>query len=601
MSTPTFDITPFLSQDEGQFFERKSLFEGEEGKKRPRNRRTVRDEVAEVVAAFANAEGGILILGIEDDGEITGHKLPADVVRTILDVPRTRLSPSGSAGFRYQQDDHELLVFEVAASDVPVHIEGNGFPLRMGDKTVQATESKIAALKVRGFGESWEAGHSRLSVGDLDEKLLERARGGAGLRALSVDDYLLRRKLADRRGAKLILRKAAELLFATQGPDHANAGVRVFRVIGTERRTGVEHNVEERPRIEGNLAAVLDQTFASIPSLIRRPSRLRGSRFVEQPEYPDFVWKEAILNAIAHRDYAIEGFGTEAWFFDDRLEVKSPGGLLQDVTIEALLRGERTHVSRNPRLVRALVDLGFMRDQGEGIPRMFAEMETSFLAAPDLRVGPRDLTVTLRNTLVLTDSDRELLARVGEADLTNEEFRAVLEASRHGRVDNSRMRTVTGLDTLAASKLLRRLRDRNLLVLHSAGAESYYELGPRATGGSEPDRPDMGPDRGELAADRGELGVPAHLRALVDNLGTRPRKQQLRMVVEALCAWRSQSAAELAATLETSAEKLTERHLGPMVADGRLVRAFPDKPNHPQQKYRARAMSLPLTFKDGED
>ena len=66
MTTPRFDITPFLEQDEGQHFERKSLFEGPERTK-SRPRRAIRDDVAENVAAFANAEGGVLVLGIEDE------------------------------------------------------------------------------------------------------------------------------------------------------------------------------------------------------------------------------------------------------------------------------------------------------------------------------------------------------------------------------------------------------------------------------------------------------------------------------------------------------------------------------------------------------
>jgi len=94
VSIPVFDVTPFLHQDEGQHFERKSLFEGLEGGKRPRDRRAVRDQVAEYVAGFANAEGGILILGIEDDHTVTGHNLPDDVLLTLL---TTRWRPSVSS------------------------------------------------------------------------------------------------------------------------------------------------------------------------------------------------------------------------------------------------------------------------------------------------------------------------------------------------------------------------------------------------------------------------------------------------------------------------------------------------------------------------
>lgn len=610
MTSPRFDPTPFLGQDEGQHFDRKSLFGGPDGAKRARDRRAVRDQVAEYVAAFANAEGGVLMLGLEDDGTVTGHALPAKALQSLLSTPRTRLLPPQPDGFVVEVQGKPVVVYDVPASDVPVQVVGDGFPLRMGDRTVQASESQITALKFRGLAESWEARPSPLTLDDLDRDLLARARTGAGYADLSDEEYLLKRKLADRRGAGLVLRRAAELLFATHGPDHPNAGVRVFRVIGGERRFGVEHNVEERPRIEGNLAQVLDEAFTVIGSLIRRPSRLRGTRFQPVPEYPEFSWKEAVLNAVAHRDYSVEGRTTEVWFFDDRLEVTSPGGLSPDVTLDELLRGERRHVSRNPRIVRALVDLGSMRDQGEGIPRMFAEMAGQFLPEPTITTSPRDFSVTLRNTPTLTAEDRDFVARLGNADVGDEEFRALLEAWRRGRVDNARMRQIAGLDTLGASMLLRRLRDRGLLDLHPAGAASFYTL-PDAlqagSGGAAADRGELGPDRGELDADRGELDadrgepgattdLPAPVRAALDRLGLRPRKERLRGVLVDLCSLRPYTAAELGELVGVRADKLVERHLSPMVGEGTLEWLYPDTPTHRDQAYRATRTQAALPF-----
>lgn len=65
--------------------------------------------------------------------------------------------------------------------------------------------------------------------------------------------------------------------------------------------------MEEKPRLEGNLPHVVGAAFTTIEGLIRRPSRLRGIRFHEVPEYPEFSWKEAVLNAVAHRDYSVRG------------------------------------------------------------------------------------------------------------------------------------------------------------------------------------------------------------------------------------------------------------------------------------------------------
>jgi ATP-dependent DNA helicase RecG len=605
-----FDLTPFLTQDEGQHYDRKSLYEGEPGAKRPRDRRAVRDQVAAYVSAFANAEGGVLVLGLEDEGDVTGHALPPDALAELLRVPERRLRPAQPRGFEVEHAAKRLVVFDVPASDVPVQVEGDGFFRRMGDKTVAATEAQILALKFHGFAESWEARPSPLAPGALDPALLAEARRGAGHPGWTDEAYLLRRKLADLRGPNLVLRRAAELVFAKDGPEHPNASVRVFRVIGSAVQGGTRHNVEERPRIEGNLPSVLRRTFAEIASLVRQPSRLVGTRFRTVPEYPEFAWKEAILNAVAHRDYAVEGRTTEAWFFDDRLEVRSPGGLVASIDLKALLALERVHASRNPRTARALVDLGLMREQGEGIPRMFAEMADRFLPVPEIDARLGEVRVVLRNTPTLTGDDQAFLARLGDLDVSDAELRALLEARRRGRVENGRLREIAGLDTLAASALLRKLRDRGLLALHAAGSASYYTLGPRLNAERSPDprakspdlsgkspdltaqspdlsgqSPDLTPQSPDLAGQSPDL--PADLRALLARLGKRTRRDDMREAVLGLCRLGPMSAVELAAHLGRRPEVLVRDYLRPLVRAGLLTLDRAHAPNDPRQRYVA--------------
>jgi ATP-dependent DNA helicase RecG len=603
VSATRFDVTPFLHQDEGQHFDRKSLFHGPPEAKKPRDRKEVRDQVARWVAGFANAEGGVLILGIEDDHTITGHQLPPAALQALLSVPHARCEPPLPPGFVVPHDGHELVVFDVPSTDGPVQVTGDGFPLRMGDQTVDSSETKIRALKLQGLVESHESRPSSLKLSDLNSNLLEQARRGAGLESLSDADYLLKRKLADRRGSELVLRQAAELLFARLGPDHPNAGVRVFRVVGTERRLGATHNVEERPRIEGNLPQVWQEAVNVIGGLMRQPSRLVGNRFQAVSEYPRFSWQEALLNAIAHRDYSIQGNCIEVWLFDDRMEVVSPGGLLPELDLQELLSRKRVHCSRNPRLMRTLVDLGLTRDQGEGIPRMFAEMEDAFLPAPRIEPTVRNVSVVLGNTTTLTEADRTFVERLAAEELTQEEFRALLQAHRHTQVDNASLRQLMGLDTLAASQVLRRLRDRTMLELHRAGAQSFYTLDPGLLaddrpghlvldqgglaadrGGIEPDRGGIATDRGGKEPDRGELD-PA-LAQVLASLGTRPRKEKLRQAICQLCSDQWRSVAWLAGILNLQPRNLSDRHLSPMVKDGLLERRFPDIPSHREQAYR---------------
>jgi hypothetical protein len=90
----------------------------------------------------------------------------------------------------------------------------------------------------------------------------------------------------------------------------------------------------------------------------------------------------------------------------------------------------RIHASRNPSTVRVLVDLGIVRDQGEGIPRMLAEMEGLFLPTPSIEPSEHQFRITLRNTVTLTADDNAFVASLGKADLMDLEFRALLKARR---------------------------------------------------------------------------------------------------------------------------------------------------------------------------
>ncbi|MBM4283541.1 MAG: hypothetical protein FJ137_23315, partial [Deltaproteobacteria bacterium] len=231
------DLLRLAQGPEGQYLERKSLFQGEPAKKRPRDRRAVRDHIAEVVAAFANADGGVLVLGVDDDGTVTGHAYEDDVVADMLLVPERRLQPPGRAGRVVPLDGKPVLVFDVDVAATAVMVTGNGYPVRQGDTCVAMAADRINAWKQAGLVESWESRPSTLTLADLDEALLAKAVAGARDAEVNLARYLVRRRLADDRAGQLVLRRAAELVFAkdTERIDHPNACVRVFRVMGTER------------------------------------------------------------------------------------------------------------------------------------------------------------------------------------------------------------------------------------------------------------------------------------------------------------------------------------------------------------------------------
>lgn len=138
-----FDLEALLSEAEGQHFERKSLWAGPPEAKQPRRRKAVRDQVAEYVAAFANAEGGTLLMGVEDDRTVTGHGYPPEVIRGLLQTPAKRLKPPQPEGLLVCWEGHELLVFRVPPAPFPVQVLGSGYPWRRQDETLHQTSEAL--------------------------------------------------------------------------------------------------------------------------------------------------------------------------------------------------------------------------------------------------------------------------------------------------------------------------------------------------------------------------------------------------------------------------------------------------------------------------
>ncbi len=214
-----------------------------------------------------------------------------------------------------------------------------------------------------------------------------------------VPDSLRHYGLIGREGDVWRITNAALLLFrrAELQHWHPRGGLLVRRVAGTRAMVGRSQNVTLVGRADPPLAAAIERGMAAIGGQIRRSEALRDIFFRDMPEYPDFAWRELVVNAVAHRDYQVGGHATEVTFFDDRLEVASPGGPLAPATVEALNEGSPERATRNPMLARVLADVGIMQGSGTGFARVCREMSDSSLTPPNVLHEHGMLRVTLRN------------------------------------------------------------------------------------------------------------------------------------------------------------------------------------------------------------
>ncbi len=400
-----------LERDEGQFLEFKSLWDLSAGGRRALDRRRARGFVAEYVAAFANADGGTLLLGVEDDGTPSGHAYPEQAVADLLAVPERRLRPPVPCRTqRLTVDSHEVIIFQVPFAPEAVMIDGNGFPYRVGDRIIREPQETIKARKEAYRRVGYEQRiRPEATPDDIDTHLAARFLSRTMYRGRSIEDILIQYGLIHPRAGSPAVTNACLLLFgrAPLTRWHPRAGMRFFRVAGRDRRHGRERNVTQLSRVDLPLAQAILEAHRLAREQIRRSERLHDLFFREMPEYPEFAWQEAIVNAFAHRDYEDQGREIEVWFYDDRMEVRSPGELVPPVTLDLLRARRPVHASRNPLIVRVLAEAGLMREEGEGIPRMFEEMEASFLKVPDVLVQGGEFRVILRNEPIFAGGDPE--------------------------------------------------------------------------------------------------------------------------------------------------------------------------------------------------
>ncbi len=437
-------------------------------------------DVAETLAAMANADGGELVVGIEDDGAVTGVCQPEDRLPMILGAPRSKnyVNPPLPVRFRELQTaaGHRLFHFEVSWSPDVHQLAGSRYLLRVNDQNAPFAADQIAALKAAKTLGLWERSFPPgATLADLDLDLI-RSLAPAAWAGRSAEDVLRDRGLIAGRNGHSVPSNAALLLFAKAPARwHPRCGIDFVRWQGIERKHGAELNVVKRLPIEAPLAVLIRKAYEAIAPQIPERQNLQDLFFTEKLEYPTFAWQEAIVNAVAHRDYGIQGASIEVWLFDDRLEVRSPGLPPAPVTIAALNRREHLHVSRNPLIVRTLVELGYMMEAGEGIPRIFDEMDRVGYYPPSLSiVGGMSFQVALRNQPIYDPATLQWLHQYDELALSMDQKRVLAFAHAHeDRFTSRDVQTLLETDIYGASALIKDLIRKGAARSAGKGSRIY--------------------------------------------------------------------------------------------------------------------------------
>ncbi len=474
------DIARWTAAEEGQFFERKSAIDRSGARPKQRTAADIARDIAETLAAMANADGGDLVIGIEDDGSISGVPHADDKLRLLLRVPKDRnyITPALPCRSREVEapDGKKLLHFDVDWSPDIHLLADSRCLLRVDDTNSPFGSDKVAALKAakaQGLLERSFPPGARMDDLDLELAAAEFSKVWTDL---SAEDALRRYGLIAGRNGHSVPTLAALLLFGREPTRwHPRCGLDFIRWEGTASKTGVDLNIAKRFRIEEPLAVLIRKAREAIQPFIRERQQLHDLFFIEKLEYPTFAWQEAIVNAVAHRDYSLQGAPIEVWMYDDRMEIRSPGLPPAPVTVEALNHRRRVHFSRNPMLVRVLADLQYMRDVGEGVPRIFDEMDRAGCYPPRFEiVGGFVFEMTLRNEPIYDRKTLEWLKQFTEVELSGDQKRMLAYAHAHGdRFTSREFQKVIGTDIYGASSAIKDMIRKGVARSTGKGSRMY--------------------------------------------------------------------------------------------------------------------------------
>ena len=425
------------------------------------------------MVAFANTRGGTILVGISDrrPRQILGIDWSQDLVEQIQEAARSTQPPLQVEVERRRIDGHDVACIQVGPMARGWVQTSDGRLLVRAGPTNRALvgDELLRFVRERAADPVEDEPAPGVEMDDLRVELVRQfmqARLGRSRVNLATAARDLGLLTADGK-----VRLATLLMFG-RNPQQRN---RRFGIVVTRFEGSVDGGARLRDRRElgGPLPILVAQTDQRVQGEMRRDAVVRGLVREEVPEYPPVALREALVNAVGHRDYSLRGAAVEVRLYDDAVEVESPGTLAGYVTVENL---REARYSRNERVMDALQRLGLVEEAGQGIDRMIAEMEDALLDPPQFEERSASFVVRLRGGSVVAAEDRLWVSQFGRLDLGPDAKVALVFARRSGAITNEQLRRLRPLDRDASRETLQDLVTRGLLEAFGRGRGTGYRL-----------------------------------------------------------------------------------------------------------------------------
>ncbi len=376
-------------------------------------------KIADELIGMLNADGGVLAFGITDNGTLQNlaeqvphldkfRTLVFDYIQPSCNIQLEEIEIDGNLIFLYHVEQDTERIFSRKDND--------NIYLRMSDTNRELNRDQVKKLEYdKGIRKFEELLVTDFDLEDFDVDLLNQYKLKMNFQG-DVLKLLSARHLSKNTKGETFYKNAAILLFAKDPEKYIpSASVRYIRYEGTEALTGERHNVVKDERFDNNIPRLIEEVKSFLKASLKEYYflNIETGKFSKVPEYPEEAWLEGLVNALCHRSYNIQGNAVYIKHFDDRIEISNSGPLPAQVTVENI-KTER--FARNPRIARALEDLGYVRQLNEGVSRIYESMEKSMLSEPIYKEHNGNVYLTLRNKIsshskTVSDSVMEIIEK----------------------------------------------------------------------------------------------------------------------------------------------------------------------------------------------
>ena len=420
-------------------------------------KREYTEDAKKTIIAFANTTGGTLYIGVNDDKTITGVKNPDDTLLQVTNAVRSAIKPDITlfvdCKIEKAGKTSVIVVTVQRGTACPYYLAGKGIRpegvyVRQGSSSVPATETAILNMIKETDGIQYEAVRSLIQD-------LTFSEAGRFFKTANVPFGVNHQKT--------LRLQTTDGVFTNLGLLLSDLSIHTVKLAVFE---GLEKEVfKDRREFTGSLLKQLEETYAFLDMYNHNHAKVKGLYREDRRDYPEEALREALLNALVHRDYTFSS-STLISVFDDRIEFVSVGGLPKGVSLDDILLG--LSVPRNENLANVFYRLHLIEVYGTGIPKIMRSY-ADCTRKPELQTTSNAFKITLPNRNIKSQK----AAAIGTSFSENEE-KIITLLEKKGEIIRKDVETALHISQAMAVRLLRGLVDKGIIRVIGGGKKTRY-------------------------------------------------------------------------------------------------------------------------------